>query len=479
MQAVRAFLGKEEITLKTTPAGIEQLQIGNKVKIPTDENGRMLIHYHGPENSFAAYSVVDILNNKVPADAFRNKIVLVGTQAKGIGDIRTTPYGPSFPGVEIRANIIQNLIDDDFIQRPEWMNIYDLLIILAPGFALSYALPKIGVRKGAIVISLLIISYLGLTVFMFTSHKIWLNMIYPTLLMIVLFMFTNMYHYFTVETEKRQIKGAFQQYVPTTVVDEIIENVGKLQLGGEKRELTVLFSDVRGFTSLSETLLPEDLVKLLNTCLTKMTEQVFNNNGTLDKYIGDAIMAVYGAPVQRDDHAVLACRTALDMMQELTSLQKTWVKQGLPSIDIGIGINTGPMIVGNMGSETRLDYTVIGDAVNLESRIECLNKVYGTHILISEFTYNQVKTEFPHIREIDNTVVRGRREPVGIYEIMLREHYVELDWIDQFHRAYHLFQAGDIDGAQTLFEAILRKVDDPVSRYYVDRCKREDVIDIG
>ena len=479
VQAVRAYVNAEEVTLKTTPGGIDQLHIGNKVKVPTDENGRMLIHYHGPEKTFTAYSIVDILNKKVPADAFKGKIVVVGTLAKGIGDIRTTPYGPSFPGVEIRANIMQNLIDGDFIQRPEWMKVYDLLIILVIGIALSHVLPKIGVRKGALAVGLLVIGYLGMTVFMFSSQKIWLNMVYPTLLMIVLFMFTNMYHYFTVETEKRQIKGAFQHYVPTTVVDEIIDNVDKLQLGGEKRELTVLFSDVRGFTSLSETLLPEDLVKLLNVYLTKMTEQVFRNNGTLDKYIGDAIMAVYGAPVQRDDHAILACRTALDMMKELTSLQKMWMKQGIPSIDIGIGINTGPMIVGNMGSETRFDYTVIGDAVNLGSRIEHLNKTYGTHILISEFTYDQVKNEFPHMREIDNTVVRGRREPVGIYEIMLQEHYINLDWVDQFRRAYHLFQSGDIDAAQSLFESILHKVDDPVSRHYVDRCKHEDVIDIG
>ncbi len=478
LQAVRAYLDADEVILQTLETGINGIQVGNVKTLPTDENGRMLVHYHGPEATFPTHSVVDLLSGKVPADAIKDKIVIIGTSAKGIGDIRTTPYGPSFPGVEIRANVIQNLIDGDSIQRPGWMKIFDVLIILFLGIVLSHVLPRIGVRRGAIGVSVLIVGYLALTVVIFSSEKIWLNMVYPTVLMTVLFMFMNMYHYFSSEAERRQIKGAFQHYVPTTVVEEIVNNVEKLHLGGEKRELTVLFSDVRGFTTLSETMQPEELVSLLNTYLTKMTEQVFNHDGTLDKYIGDAIMAVYGAPVVRDDHAVLACRTAVDMMNELAQLQAEWKKQSLPSIDIGIGINTGPMIVGNMGSEILFDYTVIGDAVNLGSRIEHLNKTYGTHILISEFTYEQVKNEFPHIREIDVTTVRGRREPVGLYEIMLEKQYDNMDWVDQFRRAYHLFQAGDIDNAQLLFEDISRTVDDPVCRYYIERCEQEDVIDI-
>jgi len=437
------------------------------------------VHYHGPEATFPAYPVIDFLDNKVDASAVKDKIVIIGTSAKGIGDIRTTPYGPGFPGVEIRANIIQNLLDDDTIQRPGWMKIYDVLILLLLGIALSHTLPRIGVRKGALLTLGLIVGYLALVTAMFSSEHIWLNMVYPTLLMTVLFMAMNMYHYFLSEAERHQIKGAFQHYVPTTVVEQIVNDIEKLRLGGEKRELTVLFSDVRGFTSLSETLQPEELVSLLNTYLTKMTEQVFNHNGTLDKYIGDAIMAVYGAPVERADHALCACRTAVDMMRELVSLQKEWQQRKLPSLDIGIGINTGPMIVGNMGSEILFDYTVIGDSVNLGSRIEHLNKVYGTHILISEFTFDKVKDAFPYIREIDVTTVRGRREPVTLYEIMLEEHYDGMDWLERFHRAYRLFHDGDIDNAQLLFEEIVRDVDDPVCQYYIERCQREGVIDVG
>jgi len=205
--------------------------------------------------------------------------------------------------------------------------------------------------------------------------------------------------------------------------------------------------------------------------LTRMTDQVFRHEGLLDKYIGDAILAVYGAPIHHPDHARRACRTALDMVRAARGLQTQWQEQGLPPLDLGIGINTGPMVVGNMGSKTRFDYTVIGDAVNLGARIEALNKQYGTHILISEFTYNQVKDEFPHAREIDVTTVRGRNEPVRLYELMLAEHYPHLDWLPEFARAYELFRADLRAQARTAFQKLTETYNDPVSRYYVERCQ--------
>jgi len=259
--------------------------------------------------------------------------------------------------------------------------------------------------------------------------------------------------------------------VPVAVVDQILRNIDSLGLGGEKRELTVLFADIRGFTGIAESLSPETLVQLLNDYLTRMTDQVFRHDGLLDKYIGDAILAVYGAPIHHPDHARRACRTALDMVRAARGLQGQWKGQGLPPLDLGIGINTGPMVVGNMGSKTRFDYTVIGDAVNLGSRIEALNKQYGTHILISEFTYNQVKDEFPHAREIDVTTVRGRNEPVRLYELMLAEHYPHLDWLPEFARAYELFRAGQRAKALPLFKKLAETCADPVSRYYVERCQ--------
>jgi adenylate cyclase len=201
-----------------------------------------------------------------------------------------------------------------------------------------------------------------------------------------------------------------------------------------------------------------------------MTDTVFRHQGLLDKYIGDAIMAIYGAPIANPDHARLACRTALAMMQELKPLREQWKEQGIMEMDIGIGIATGPMVVGNMGSVTRFDYTVIGDAVNLGSRIESLNKVYGTHILISEQTYQMVKDEFPHMREIDIARIRGRQEMVRIYELMSADLFPHMDWLPEFTRAYELFRADLRAQARKVFQTLADSVNDPVSRHYVERC---------
>jgi adenylate cyclase len=470
LQAARAFLGAGDIVLHTAAYGITGISLGERF-IPTDEYGRALVHYFGPEKTIHTISASDILDGTADAAALRDKIVLVGATAKGIGDIRVTPYGPAFPGAEIRASVIQNLIANDFIRRPGWMFLVDVVVLLALGALLTTALPRLGIRHGALLAMGLLTVYLGAAVVLLDRAHIWLSVVYPSILILVLFMQGTLVTYFVTETEKRQIKSAFQHYVPSKVVDEISNDITKLRLGGEKRELTVLFSDIRGFTSVAETIAPEELVKLLNIYLTQMTDNVFAHDGLLDKYIGDAIMAVYGAPIFRPDHAKLACLTALDMMAALRELQAQWRREGRPVLDIGIGINTGPMIVGNMGSQTRFDYTVIGDAVNLGSRIEGMNKIYGTHILVSEFTYLQVKDDFPNLREIDVAPVRGRHEQVRLYELIPAGAFANLDWLGDFKGAYGRFHAGHIAEAAAGFQALAATVHDPVSEYYVRRCQ--------
>jgi adenylate cyclase len=469
LQAVRTYLGVQNLVLHTAEYGIRGVQLGNRL-IPTDEDGRVLIHYYGPSHTFPTIPVSDILNGKADPAQLRDRIVLIGATALGIGDIKVTPFGTTFPGPEIRANAMQNMIDGSFILRPNMIAVLEVLILLVLGLGLSYVMPRAGVRNSAIAVIVLSALYIALGMYLFRVEQTWLNLTYPVLLMVLLFMSNTFIYYFRSESEKLQIKGAFQHYVSATVVDQIIDNIHDLKLGGEKREMTVLFSDIRGFTTMSEAMAPEDLVKLLNNYLTRMTERVFENKGTLDKYIGDAIMAFYGAPLQLPNHAALACRTAQEMMQALMELQAQWRLGGLPVLNIGVGINSGPMIVGNMGSEERFDYTVIGDAVNLGSRIEHMNKEYGTNILISEFTYDQVKDEFSNLRRIDVAPVRGRREPVGIYEMMLPQRYKDFDWVADFNRAYELFHADKVKDAQKLFEALAEEVDDPVSRFYVGRC---------
>jgi adenylate cyclase len=470
VQAVRAFLGSQDLVLHTSPFGITGLSLGDRF-IATDEYGHALIHYFGPEKTVATISATDILDGPVDAASLRDKIVVLGATAKGIGDIRVTPFGSTFPGVEIRATIMHNLLANDFIHRPGWMFLAEALGLLGLGIGLALVLPRLGVRNGALLTATVLALYLGVALALF-RQGLWLNLVYPVLLGLLLFMATALVKYFTTEIARRQMKAAFQHYVPAKVVDEITRDVTKLRLGGEKRELTVLFSDIRGFTSVAETLSPEDLVKLLNTYLTQMTEKVFRYDGLLDKYIGDAIMAVYGAPIHRPDHARLACRTALDMLAALKELHAEWRRTGRPLLDIGIGINTGPMIVGNMGSETRFDYTVIGDAVNLGARIEALNKVYGTHVLMSEFTYRQVQDEFPHVREVDLAAVRGRQEPVRLYELIPDGAYPHLDWLEEYARAYALFHEQRLAEAMPQFAALSAAVNDPVSQYYLRRCQQ-------
>jgi adenylate cyclase len=468
VMAARAFLDDAAPLLNLAPYGVVGLDLGNRF-IPTDEFGRMLIRYLGPERTFATVSAADILHGRADAGLLRDRVVLIGPTAKGIGDIRVTPWSPVFPGVEVRASIIQGLIAGGFLQRPEWMAVFDTIVIVVLGFALAWWLPKLSVRTGAAAAAAVLFAWLAAASIAFRAEGLWLTVVHPALLVVALFVSTTLVQYFSTENERRRIKTAFQYYVPAKVVDEIVADVNKLKLGGEKRELTVLFSDIRGFTAIAEQLAPEELVRLLNLYLTRMTEQVFRHDGLLDKYVGDAIMAVYGAPIPRADHAVAACRTALDMMRELLALQAQWRAAGRPVLDIGIGINTGPMVVGNMGSETRFDYTVIGDAVNLGSRIEAMNKIYGTHILLSEFTHRQVREAFPALREIDVARIRGREQPVRLFELIPENRYPSLDWLPEFARAYRLYHTGAVVEALAVFERLAREIGDPVSRYYTGR----------
>jgi adenylate cyclase len=394
-------------------------------------------------------------------------VVLIGGTATSLGDIRATPFDSAPPGVELRANVIENLLDGGVIERPEWMALVDAIMMLAIGLLMVWLLPRFGVSGGGLLAAVLLAGFARFAVYLFRSEGLWLNLVYPSLLIVLLFATATLVSYFFTLSEKRYLKLAFQHYVPPAVVEDLVAHAGALRLGGEKRELTVLFSDIRGFTTLSERLQPEELVKLMNEYFTVMTEHVFAQRGSLDKYIGDAIMAVYGAPVAESEHPGQACRSALEMMRALDELQQKWRPLGLPEIGIGVGINTGPMIVGNMGSATRFNYTVVGDAVNLASRIESLNKTYGTSILISEYTYERVKGEFSNVREVDSVRVRGREQPVRLYELFSEEKF-SADFLEEYRQAYAAMKAGDYARSAAMFEKLAAS-GDGVSAFHAQR----------
>jgi adenylate cyclase len=471
--AVWHYLDRPQLMIRVAGYGIEGLRIGDR-KVPTDEMGYMRINYVGPERTFPYVSLSDILREDFPEGTFRDKLVIIGATAIGIGDIRNTPFSSSgeYPGLEIHATVMDNILRGDHISKPKWATVFDLAAILVLGLITGFAIPRLSAVKAIAATLLILAGYVAASRWLFVQAGLWVNLVYPLLAVVLVYTSLTVYHYLTEERERKKIRGAFSYYVSSSVVNEMLKDPNKLKLGGDKKEISVLFSDIRSFTSISEGMTPEGLVHLLNEYLTVMTDIVFKYEGTLDKYIGDALMAFYGAPLDQPDHPYRACASALDMMDGLEKLNEKWIREGKQPLDIGIGINTGPMMVGNMGSEQRFDYTVMGDAVNLGSRLEGANKSYKTHILISETTYERVKEEFVCM-ELDSVRVKGKKLPVGIFELVSRKELParDMEAIARFHEGIRLYKEQKWDRAIETFEAV-DAMDQTLyaARLYIQRC---------
>ena len=448
------YLEQPQLTVRVGRYGIDGIQMGAEL-IPTSEDGQLLINYLGPPKTFPHISIGDILDGKIPGGTFKDKIVLVGATATGIYDLRSTPFSPVYPGVEIHATVIDNILSQTSLTKPNWTRIYDVLVIILFGTLTGIALPRFNALNDAIFTLGLFVLHIFIARWIFVNHGVWLNIVYPLLVLCINYSVLTVYHYLTEERERKKIKGAFSFYVSSSVVSEMLKNPEKLKLGGDKKDLSVLFSDIRGFTSISEGLTPEDLVHLLNEYLTVMTDIVFKYDGTLDKYMGDAIMAIYGAPLEMPDHPQRACRSALEMTRGLQHLNEKWIREGKKTLDIGIGINTGPMMVGNMGSEQRFDYTVMGDAVNLGSRLEGANKNYMTRILMSEYTYECVKNDFVCM-ELDCVKVKGKSLPVKIYQLVGDDDVspAHKAAIIEFHKGLDRYKNQRFDEAIRAFQSV-------------------------
>jgi adenylate cyclase len=467
-----SYLDFPVLSLNLESYGANSIGIGEKT-IPTNESGQLLINYLGPPRTFPHYSVADILSGKIPPDTFRDNIVLVGATAVGIYDLRVTPFSSTFPGVEIHATVIDNILHENFLTHSSFIRMIDVGAIILFGLIMGLPVSRLRPISGMASALLIIAVFIAMNFLAFFRFNVWLNLVYPLITMMMIYLGITIYHYFKEEQEKKKIRGAFQYYLTASVINEMLKNPGKLKLGGDRRNLTVLFSDIRGFTTISEKMTPEDLVMLLNEYLTAMTNQVFRHDGLLDKYMGDAIMAVFGAPLDQPDHARRACLTALAMIRELRRLQNKWKAEGRPVFDIGIGINSGEMVVGNMGSAMRFDYTVMGDMVNLGSRLEGANKEYGTNIIISEFTYNHVKDTIC-CREIDSVRVKGKTRPVRIFELLgeKKDEPGYQNLIKVFATGLTLYRDGKWDDAIAAFQDACKiKHDDFVSTTYIERCK--------
>ena len=407
------------LAVVVAPFGIEKLKLGDVV-YPTTERGDFLVNYFGPAFTFTHYSASDVLDGKVGKKELQNKIILVGGTAAGIHDIHTTPYGPLYPGVEVHANIIENLIQGEFTIRPHWLLLLDVFVILVSGILLGWISNHFKAYTMAIALVVGIAVYVAVDYYLFTQKGLWIHSIYPIFTQIFVYSGITVFKFGFEEREKRFIKGAFSQYLAPAVVDRLVENPALLKLGGERKELTAFFSDVAGFSSISEKLEPEELVDLLNHYLTEMTDIMLRYEGTVDKFEGDAIIAFFGAPIPYEDHARRTCLVALEMQERLAQLREGWRKEGKHELFMRIGINTGIMVIGNMGSKSRMDYTMMGDSVNLAARLEGVNKQYRTYTMISEYTYEQAKDDV-EVRELDLIRVVGKNEPVRIFELLAKK----------------------------------------------------------
>ena len=394
--------------------GLEALALGDRY-IPVDGQVAALIPYRGPQGSFPYVSAVDVLDGAVPpAVKLEGAIVLVGTTAPGLLDLRATPVQNVYPGVEIHANLISAILDNRFKHRPAYLLGGELVMLVAIGLLLALGLPLASPLAGSLAGAGVLAAVVGINLWVWQAADLVLPLASPVLLVLALYAFNMSYGYFVEQRRKRQLGGLFGQYVPPELVEEMSRDPRRYSLKGERREMTVLFSDVRGFTTLSEGLAPEVLSELMNAFLTPMTRIIHRHRGTIDKYMGDAIMAFWGAPVEDPAHARHALEAALAMTAALDDLARTFQARGWPAVDIGVGLNTGEMSVGNMGSEFRMAYTVLGDAVNLGARLEGLTKHYGVRIVASESTVRAVPDHL--FRELDRVRVKGKDRPVVIYE---------------------------------------------------------------
>jgi adenylate cyclase len=384
--------------------------------VPTDDRTQYVVNYRGIDR-FQRVSFAQLQADDPLGIVLEDKLVLIGATAAGLGETFATPFEAYLPGIEWRATVIDNILQQDFIVRRDDTVPLDLGFLIVGGLVIGWLgqrgrllAPTLG-----LVAVLAVVLAVNLTAFFKLGR--WLNLFAPLLALVMLYAVVVLYKYFIGERQERRIRAAFKHYLSPALVEQVAREPELLRLGGEQRELTVLFADIRDSTGLGAKLPPDVFVELLNDVLDCVTDVLFAHDGMLDKYTGDGLVAVFGAPLPQPDHALRACRAALAMLERLEPVRARWARPDLPPVEVGIGINTGPMLIGNMGSKERFAYTVIGDEANLGARLEAANKDFQTHILISEATWRQVKDEIA-ARELDVVTFRGMARPVRVYEVL-------------------------------------------------------------
>ena len=466
--------------------GVEEIMLVNPdndkdvIKIPVDPagGGRILLNHLGPSQTIPHFSLADAYDDSfTPKERkmIKGISLMMGPTAMAINDMRANPFEPTFNGVEQHAAVIDNIVSKRFMRRPSDIYRTEMQVVIAIGVIFSLLLTFTSALMSAVAALVIYVGYYYLDRHFWFGHGIWVYMGMPYIQITGLFMAVTLYKYFTEEREKKKVKGAFQHYLSPDVMNQVLEDPEKLKLGGERRDCTVFFSDVRGFTTISEALPPDKLVELMNDYLSPMTEIILASGGVLDKYIGDAIMAFWGAPVDRPDQADVAANCVLQMMEKLEKIRSDFPKKGFPVIDIGCGVNSGPMSVGNMGSAERFAYTVMGDAVNLGARLESITKEYGVRSIFCEYTVAKMQDPKKYfLRDMDDIVVKGKKEPVKIYELIhpmiLPNEQAIQNMLGEFHAMRLAYRAQEWSTARKHLKAcLLIRPDDGPTKMYFER----------
>jgi adenylate cyclase len=393
--------------------GLNSIKIGPLV-IPTDSAGRVWLHYT-PSDKGLYISAADIFSGKFDRSRIADNIVLVGASAKGLNDLHPTPLAPDTPGTEIHAQLIEQVLQGSFLTRPDWVIGVEVFFIAFVGLLLILLIPRVGAITSGGVGAVAMIVAVAASWFAFQKAQLLIDPVYPILVLAIVYVITTLLSHRETERRQKEIRQAFSRYMSPHMVAELAKHPEKLRLGGESKTVTIMFSDIRGFTSLSEGLTSAELGQLINEFLTPMTEIITEHKGTIDKFIGDCIMAFWNAPLDDPDHAKNAIAAAQAMRKRLIELNQEWAKKGRPELQIGIGINTGECSVGNFGSQQRFDYSLLGDPVNLASRLEGLTKQYGVDFIIGEETAHLAAD--PGLVELDLVAVKGKSKAVRIYTL--------------------------------------------------------------
>ncbi|WP_157279314.1 CHASE2 domain-containing protein [Aliarcobacter butzleri] len=474
LEVIRVINDTQKVVVQYDENGISNIVLDD-ISIPTDRYGRMLINFRGPERSFKYISAIDIYNNSFDKSEIDGKIVLIGTSAAGLFDLRATPFDSIFPGVEVHANIIDNILMQDFIYKASWLDGANILIIFVLSIIVVMLTTYTTFWANPIIFISFSISYLFLVYNLLFHYGIVLNILFPIATVLIASIMTTLFDYFYNIKKEEAIKAKFASKVSKNVMDDILKNIDKNEFSAKSKEVTIFFSDIRGFTNISEKLDAKELISFLNRYMQPMSEIIIKYQGTIDKFIGDAIMAYWNAPIDIKNHCDLALKASLEQLEVLEKLNVELQKENLPKIDIGIGLNTGTVIVGEMGSSLRSDYTVIGDTINLGSRVESLCKYYDSKLNISNFTKDKLQEEYI-FRFLDLVKVKGKNEPVEIWQVLGSGEAKESlkEELDLYHKAIEFYKNSDFVNALEIFESLENnenKTNKNIYKIYITRCK--------